>query len=288
METRANYIMVGSFVLLLAFGLVGFVIWLAKFQFDVQFDRYDILYEGSVTGLRVGSPVRYRGVRAGEVIEVRLNPARPDLVAITIEVEAATPVRANTEATLEMEGLTGGLYVLLSGTTTDAPELEAGPEGPNPVIASRPSSLMQVLEGAPELLQKVDLLLARASDLLSDDNRAEISAMVSNLRAFTDGLAVHGSEFGGMIGDAGATLENLRGASEIGIVEDHPGHGRQGEVGGSEPALTQVRAVQIGPGEVRRGGVDLAEIGAVQMRAGQIAMFEVSPAEVRLAEDGVA
>ena len=140
METRANYIMVGSFVLLLAFGLVAFVLWLAKFQFDVQFDHYDILYEGSVTGLRVGSPVRYRGVRAGEVIAVRLNPARPDLVAITIEVEAATPVRANTQATLEMEGLTGGLYVLLSGTTTDAPALEVGPDGPNPVIAGHARS----------------------------------------------------------------------------------------------------------------------------------------------------
>ena len=213
METRANYIMVGSFVLLLAFGLVGFVLWLAKFQFDVQFDRYDILYEGSVTGLRVGSPVRYRGVRVGEVIEVGLNPARPDLIAITVEVEAVTPVRANTEATLEMEGLTGGLYVLLSGTTTDAPALEAGPGEPHPVIASRPSSLMQILEGAPELVQKVDILLARAADLLNEDNRAEISAMVTNLRVFTDGLALHGDDIGGMIGDAGATLENLRGAS---------------------------------------------------------------------------
>ena len=213
METRANYIMVGSFVLLFALGLVAFVLWLAKFQFDVQFSRYDILYEGSVTGLRVGSPVRYRGVRVGEVSEVGLNPARPDMVAITIEVEAVTPVRADTEATLEMEGLTGGLYVLLSGTTVDAPALEAEPGYPRPVIASQPSTLMQVLEGAPELLQKVDLLLARAADLLSDENRAEIAAMVSNLRIFTDALSEHRDDIGGMIGDAGATLDNLRGAS---------------------------------------------------------------------------
>ena len=41
METRANYLMVGAFVLALAGGLVGFVLWLAKFQFDVQFAHYD-------------------------------------------------------------------------------------------------------------------------------------------------------------------------------------------------------------------------------------------------------
>ena len=213
METRANYIMVGSFVMLLAFGLVGFVLWLAKFQFDVQFNRYDINYTGSVTGLRVGSPVRYRGVRVGEVSKVGLFPGRPDLVSITIEVEAETPVRSDTEATLEIEGLTGGLYVLLSGTTAEAPPLTAEPGQPRPVIASHPSSLMQVLEGAPELLQKVDLLLARAADILNDDNRAEISAMVTNLTAFSETLAANRDEFGGMIGDAGAALDNLRGAT---------------------------------------------------------------------------
>src|SRR3546814_10239116 len=76
METRANYIMVGCFVLLLVFGLLGFVLWLAKFQFEAEFARYDIVFESTVTGLREGSPVRYRGVRVGEVTSVDLDPDR--------------------------------------------------------------------------------------------------------------------------------------------------------------------------------------------------------------------
>ncbi|MFQ5466669.1 MAG: MlaD family protein [Kiloniellaceae bacterium] len=147
METRANYLMVGSFVLVLAAGLVVFVLWLAKVQFDVKFDRYDILYDGSVTGLKVGSPVRYRGVRVGEVIEISLDPARPEQVQVTIEVESETPVRSDTVATLEIEGLTGGLYVLLSDTTLAAPPLWArggrsSPRGRRPCSRSwrgRPS-----------------------------------------------------------------------------------------------------------------------------------------------------
>ena len=218
METRANYLMVGGFVLLLAAGLLGFVLWLAKFQFDTQFSRYDILYESSVTGLKVGSPVRYRGVSVGEVINVGLDPDRPHLVAITVEVEAETPVRADTIATLEIEGLTGGLYVLLQDTTLAAPPLQKEPGQARPVIASRPSSLQQVLQEAPQLIQKVDMLLARTSDLLSDKNRADIVAILGDLREFSDALTGRGEEIGGLIDDAGATMAHLREAA--GAMED--------------------------------------------------------------------
>lgn len=218
METRANYLMVGGFVLLLAAGLVAFVLWLAKFQFDVRFDRYDIRHDGSVTGLQVGSPVRYRGVRVGEVSEVALDPNSPDQVLVTVEIDARTPVRSNTTATMELEGLTGGLYVLLSGTTVDAPPLTTPPGRRRPVIASRRSSLQQVLEGAPELVQKVDLLLARAADLLNAENQANFSAILENSRAFTDELAKNREEIGGLLRDAGATMAHLRGAA--GAIED--------------------------------------------------------------------
>ncbi|RMD64970.1 MAG: MCE family protein [Alphaproteobacteria bacterium] len=214
METRANYLMVGTFVLVFAAGLVAFVLWLAKFQFDVRFDRYDIRYEGSVTGLKVGSPVRYKGVRVGEVIDVRLDPEEPEVVWITIEVEAQTPVRSDTVATLELEGLTGGLYVLLSETTAASPPLRPSPERPYPIIASRPSTLQQVLQGAPELVQKINLLVARANDLLSDDNRAQFAATLVNLRAFTGTLAERRDDIGALFQDAGATMGNLRAASD--------------------------------------------------------------------------
>ena len=122
METRANYLMVGSFVLVFSAGLLAFVIWLAKFQFDTEFARYDIHYAQSVTGLKVGSPVRYSGVGVGEVIELRLKPDDPSEVLITIEIDRTTPVRGDTTATLEIEGLTGGRYVLLRGGSACAQE----------------------------------------------------------------------------------------------------------------------------------------------------------------------
>ncbi len=214
METRASYLLVGIFVISLMAGLVVFVIWLAKFQFEAEFARYDIYFKGSVTGLSLGSTVRYSGVRVGEVIDVRLRPDLPDQVQTTIEVDQKTPVRSDTVATLEIEGLTGGLYVLLIGQAPDAPPLEAAPGQRHPVIASESSTLQQVLEGAPELVQKIDLLLVRANDLLNAENRGSLSSTLANMNDFTTVLADHSDDIGALLQDASATMANVRSATE--------------------------------------------------------------------------
>ncbi len=213
METRASYLLVGTFVLAFAAGLVVFVIWLAKVQFDTEFARYDVRFKGSVTGLNVASPVRYSGVRVGEVIEISLRPDHPEEVHVTIEVDSKTPVRSDTVATVEIEGLTGGLYVLLIGKSPDAPPLAAAPGERYPVITSEASTLQQVIEGAPELVQKVDLLLARANDLLNPENRISLAHSLANIDTFTTTLKDHSGDIGTLIQDAGATMANVRRAT---------------------------------------------------------------------------
>jgi phospholipid/cholesterol/gamma-HCH transport system substrate-binding protein len=213
METRANYIMVGSFVLLLAFGLLGFVLWLAKFQFEQEFARYDIVFDSAVTGLNEGSPVRYRGVRVGEVISVDLDPDRPTAIRATIEVQKRTPVRADSVATLELEGLTGGRYVQLSGGSPTAPPLEPPAGSDRAEIPPGHSTFEQVLEDAPEVLENVNMLLLRAQALLSDTNLRNIEQLIGNLTAVTGAIADNRGNVEKLIADAGATMENLRDAT---------------------------------------------------------------------------
>ena len=213
METRANYIMVGFFVLLLAFGLLGFVLWLAKFQFEQEYARYDIVFESTVTGLKEGSAVRYSGVRVGEVISVDLDPDRPTAIRVTIEVQKRTPVRADSLATLELEGLTGGRYVQLYGGSPAAPPLEP-PEGRKVAeIPAGHSSIEQVLEGAPEMLENANVLLLRAQALLSERNLQNIEKLIANLTEVTGAVAENRGNIDKLIGDAALTMENLREAT---------------------------------------------------------------------------
>jgi phospholipid/cholesterol/gamma-HCH transport system substrate-binding protein len=213
METRANYIMVGFFVLLLAFGLLGFVLWLAKFQFEEEFARYDIVFESTVTGLKEGSAVRYSGVRVGEVISVDLDPERPTAIRVTIEVQKRTPVRADSKATLELEGLTGGRYVQLTGGSPDSPPLEPPPGRKIAEIPAGTSSFEQVLEDAPEILENVNILLLRAQALLSERNLKNVEQLIYNLTAVTGAIAENRDNIDKLIQDASLTMENLRDAT---------------------------------------------------------------------------
>lgn len=209
METRANYVMVGSFVLLLVFGLIGFVIWLANFQINTEVKRFDIFFRGSVTGLATGSPVRYSGVRVGEVIFIGLDHDDPNRVRALVEVDASTPVKTDTYATLNLAGLTGGLYVLLSGGSREAPMLEPTEEQKRPIIPSRSSDLESVISSAPELLDGAILLLNRANDVLSDSNRADIAATIQNAREISEAFVENRDKVEALINDASVTMNNL-------------------------------------------------------------------------------
>lgn len=213
METRANYILVGGFVLLLLGGLAAFVLWFAKLQFDTEFDHYNIRIAGSVTGLNLGSPVRYSGVRVGEVTSIQLDREQPSEVMVTIEVESITPVREDTTASLEIEGLTGSRYVLLSGGEPGSRPLLPAPGEKLAVIPSQPSGLQKVIEGAPELLASANLLLAQANSILSGENRENFAAVLKNMSLLTGALAARSDDIGALIDRTGETMESVARAS---------------------------------------------------------------------------
>ena len=166
METRASYLLVGSFVFIFAFGALFFAVWLAKVQFDKEFAHYDILFTGNVNGLRVGSPVTYRGLPVGEVIDVSIDPGAGERVRAMIEISANTPIRTDTVASLVLSGIAGGVNVLLSGGDTDTPLLTSE-DGRRPEIQSRASALNQVIEGAPELVTSLTRLVTQGNVFLA-------------------------------------------------------------------------------------------------------------------------
>lgn len=213
METRASYLLVGSFVLLLFAGVIAFVIWLGKFQFDQAFTRYDIVVDGSVSGLQTGSSVELNGIPVGEVINIHIDPKDVEKVIVTIEVPSDTPIKTDTRASLHLTGITGGLKVQLSGGTQNAPPLEPKPGQQRAVIVAKASSLEEFLEGAPELLEELQLLIRRASSLLSPSNERAISETLENVAVVTGALADRSDDIELLIDDAAATMDNLRDAS---------------------------------------------------------------------------
>ena len=213
METRANYLLVGIFVLALSAAFLIFALWLGKAQFETNTKRFDIYFVGPVTGLKKGAFVSYRGINVGEVVGIEIDPVNLERVVVTIEVEASTPVRRDTVASLEIQGLAGATYILLSGGTRSSPPLEAQEGQRYPVIASVPSRIEKVLQSAPAAVEHINLLLARANELLSPENRVAIGNTFKNMDKLTTSLAARSPEIEKAIVDFSDTMANLRQAT---------------------------------------------------------------------------
>lgn len=213
METRANYLIVGGFVLALIAALFIFVIWLGRVQVAREFTTYRTYFTGSVTGLQESAAVRYRGVPAGSVTRIRIDPDNVEQIEVTMEIDRAAPIKEDTEASLESQGLTGVAYVLLSGGTQGAPPLLPKPGKKFAVIKSRPSELQRLFAQAPELVDRVNVLVAKATLLFSEHNEQAISDTLDNIRTLTGVLAQRGDEIGITIDEAEAAAKEFRQAT---------------------------------------------------------------------------
>lgn len=212
METRASYLLVGGFVLTLLLGTLGFLVWLVQAGDATPRQRYDVIYEGSVTGLREGGAVRLNGVRVGDVVSVTLDPQDPSKVRIGLAIAENVPIKQDTRAHLEMEGLTGGRYVLLTGSTPGSPPLGPTPGEENPIIAAVPSAIDQVLQEAPDVLVNINELLSRGNLVLSDQNIANITSTFADLAKAASVLEANSQRVESLLAGVEEALASLKSA----------------------------------------------------------------------------
>ena len=165
METRANYIAVGLFVLLVLTGALGFVYWLYSSGNTTQRTPIEILFHDPVTGLSVGSPVVFNGIRIGEVSQLGFVSADSPTVLARAQVDRNAPLKQDTKAELGVQGLTGVSYVSLSGGKPESPSLFAGAEVPE--ITAQRSAIQDLLQGARSILEKTDATIGNINRLRS-------------------------------------------------------------------------------------------------------------------------
>jgi phospholipid/cholesterol/gamma-HCH transport system substrate-binding protein len=210
METRANYVMVGSFVLVVLAGVFVAILWLAHTQFNQQFVNYDIYFTGSVTGLSVGAPVNLNGVNIGRVTEIRLDPANPDQVRVTIEADAQAPIKSDSVASLELTGITGIYYIEISGGTRDAPPLTKEEGQRYAVIAAKPSRFASLVASAPEVMNKVIEVADRLAQILDEKNRQAIAQTLANIERVSEVAANDADKVDAILDDTRATVSDFR------------------------------------------------------------------------------
>jgi len=206
--------------LALLVGVLGFIVWLAGLS-NNQTKCYDIYFAQAVSGLNKGSNVTFSGVPVGQVQKISLLPERPEFVWVRIEVNEETPVLQGTTGQIKGVGFTGVSEIQLDGASKGAPPItQSGPQG-CPVIPSSSGGLGALLNSAPELIDRIQRLTERLTELLGDKNQNSISDILENIDRTTKVLAERAPDLADAMADARvAAREAGIAAQRVGALAD--------------------------------------------------------------------
>ncbi len=192
METRANYVLIGAFVLLAAAALALFTLWIAGTPLNRNYSTFDVVFEGPVNGLIEGGEVRFNGIKVGEVQRLSLDRQDPNRVIARINVFAETPVRTDSVAELNFLGITGVTFIQIRAGSPEQPLLVSEQFQPPPVIKTERTALDSLFQGGQDLLTVTGDTINKINDAVSEENVAHVNAILSNLDIISAKLAKDG------------------------------------------------------------------------------------------------
>lgn len=197
MENRVNYILVGVFVIGLFLASLGAILWLGKYSEDQVFKLYKVNTKDSISGLSEKAPVKLRGVAVGEVKKIEINTKNSEEVSITIQVKLSTPIKEDTYAMIEPQGITGLSFLQLSGGSNESPALQtSNDEEKMGIIPARASIFTRVDETleviskkTEDVLTKTDQVMDKTNTLLNEKNLKNLEKTLENSAKLSESLA---------------------------------------------------------------------------------------------------
>jgi len=208
MENKVNLSVVGAFVIVLTMAMIAGGLWLASGMYDRKsYDHYETYMTESVSGLTVNSTVRYRGVEVGFVRQIMLAPGNVEQVRVRLDIERGTPVKTDTVAILQTQGLTGISFVELRGGRNDSPVLQAAPGQQVPVIAAGTSLIGRLETAAPALVGNLSVAADNLNSLLDEQNRRALRSTLADLATLTQTLAKRSSTIDSALVSSGRTID---------------------------------------------------------------------------------
>ncbi|WP_449474499.1 MlaD family protein [Sphingobium chungangianum] len=220
METRSNHVLVGTVTLLLLAAIMVAAFWFSRLSEGDNME-YDIFFKQSVNGLAKGSSVNYSGVPSGQVEKIELWKRDPSFVKVRISVKEGTPVLQGTTATIAGVGFTGVSEIVLDGAVKGAPPIGCPEENPLsacpdgiPVIPTKPGALGELLNNAPQLLERLSTLTERLTELLNDKNQQSIAGILANVERVSGALADRSPEIAATLAEARIAVQRTGIAAE--------------------------------------------------------------------------
>jgi phospholipid/cholesterol/gamma-HCH transport system substrate-binding protein len=240
-DRDAKYAAVAVFALLAIVAAVAFVLWYSGASERREYVRYEIYFDGSVSGLDRGSPVRYLGVDVGRVRSLAVDLENPGRVKVLAEVDSQAPISGATQARLGLLGLTGLLYIDLQEDPAANPRRPLAKGKNYDVIPSRPGDIEAFLAKLPDLLARAAGVAERLELLLGENNLEAVSETLKNMQVASRDLPVVAHEAASLAGDLRRTSNEVGelAASMRGVV-DQAGPGLEATLAASRTAMEKL------------------------------------------------
>ena len=215
METKANYVLIGAFTIIISLFLLLFALWAAKYSSEKTWQEYLVIFNEPVTGLTEGSSVQYNGISVGTVEKLSLAPDDPRRVRALLRVQANAPVKTDTRAKMSMTGITGSPIIQLTGGNPGSPRLVDVDQREIPLIQTEPSALQNIADTA-------NRLVARLDQVLSEENVERVANTLENIESLTGSIADQREDLRALIVNARQSSEQLEMTltRANGVVED--------------------------------------------------------------------
>lgn len=214
MERDAHYVAVGAFILLVVAMAIGFVLWYTDANDGREYERYEIYFTGSVSGLDRGSPVRFLGVDVGRVRRLGIDPSNATRVHVVVEVDKTAPISAATRASLGLQGVTGLLYVNLKEASDVDRSVPLAQGEQYPIIEAVESDFDAFLASLPEMMGRANTLLERISRVVSDENLKGVAETIKGMRDTMVTLPQTAKDVQALVAELRSTVAEIHAASE--------------------------------------------------------------------------
>ena len=179
MDTKINFFKIGLFVSSLFTLLVIFIFWLGKYGLeDKKYDDYSIFFSESVSGLNIGSSIKFMGFEVGTVKDIKINPYNSEEIQIDIQIQKGTPIKEDNYAILGNLGITGLKYIELKGGSNNSKLLGENQYGMK-VIKSKTSALTTFVDSTEDITKEITILLGQMKKVLNDENISNFSSLLS-------------------------------------------------------------------------------------------------------------
>jgi phospholipid/cholesterol/gamma-HCH transport system substrate-binding protein len=185
MENRAHALTAGLFALLLGAALLAALWWFSQDRQAVK--EVVLVSRGNINGLGVQSRVRFRGINAGTVSAIRIDPEDPRNILITAKVADNLPLTRGTTASIGTLGVTGLAYVALEDRGADPAPL-AGVEGQPPRIVLEPGLMDQIADRALAAAERFGAMAERLEVMFDDEAAVRFRQTLLRLESAATGM----------------------------------------------------------------------------------------------------